>query len=220
MIGNTVAAVVLACVALGLTTFEGVVALDRAQAPPAAPAPQAPQAPQGLSDTILSLDQQFWEAAARHDVEAIGRLIADHYVGITPDGRRWTKPEILEQHRAVRLAGMRRTTEREVIRVHDHAAILTYSARFDLYGRDGTPAGSAHQRMVSCWVQRDGGWFVAFAHVIDAPSPPLTGAQAAEAPPGERPVPALVPVPANAFDVPLLDGTALPADAAPAQTHR
>src|SRR5438067_2313243 len=56
-----------------------------------------------LRDTILALDDRFWEAASRHDVEALGRLFADDFLGLGHDGVRWTRPAILEQHRAMRL---------------------------------------------------------------------------------------------------------------------
>jgi hypothetical protein len=119
----------------------------------------------GLRDTILVLDKQFWEAAGAHDVETLGRLVAAEYVGFTPDGTRWDRESVLEQHRRVRTANLQVTREREVIRVSEDAAILMYEAKYNIVTRAGEAAGGAHQRMVSCWTKRGGGWFVTFAHV-------------------------------------------------------
>src|SRR6516162_7253383 len=79
-----------------------------------------------LRDTILVLDDHFWEAASRHDVESLTRLFADDYYGIGNDGTRWTKATILEQHRAARLGDLSRTSAREVIRVGEGAVLLAY----------------------------------------------------------------------------------------------
>src|SRR6516162_7387258 len=78
-----------------------------------------------LRDTLLVLDQQFWEAASKHDVETLGRLFASDYLGLGTDGTRFTKPALLEQHRQFRLNALNVTTEREVVRIDEHTAILT-----------------------------------------------------------------------------------------------
>jgi RNA polymerase sigma factor (sigma-70 family) len=116
-----------------------------------------------LRDTILVLDQQFWEAAAKHDVETLGRLFASDYLGLGNDGIRWTKPALLDQHRQFRLAERKFTTAREVVRINEHTAILTYEATFKVFNKAGKQTDAAHQRLTSCWVQRDGGWFVKFS---------------------------------------------------------
>jgi hypothetical protein len=120
-----------------------------------------------LRDTILALDDQFWEAASRHDVETLGRLFADDYHGIGNDGTRWTKKMILEQHRTTRLSDLKRTSDRQVIRVGNDTALLTYDARFKVLAKDRVPRDTTHQRLLSCWVQRDGGWFVRFSQATD-----------------------------------------------------
>src|SRR5262249_459271 len=132
---------------------------------PAADKPPASKEAEKLRDTILVLDQQFWEAAGKHDTDPLNRLIAADYVGLGHEGVRWTKAAILEQYKQVRTDGLKRTTEREVFRVHKHAAILTYEAKFRVLNRGGQVRDTAHQRLTSCWVQRDGGWFVVFSQV-------------------------------------------------------
>jgi RNA polymerase sigma factor (sigma-70 family) len=118
-----------------------------------------------LRDTILVLDQQFWEAASKHDVQSLGRLFASDYSGLGTDDTRYTKPTLLESYRQFRYSDLKVTTEREVVRIDEHSAILTYEATFKVFRKNGQQAGGVgtHRRMLFCWVQRDGGWFVKFS---------------------------------------------------------
>jgi hypothetical protein len=137
----------------------------------AADEPASAKEPGDLRDTILLLDDQFWAAASRHDVDALARLFAGDYYGIGNDGTRWAKATILEQHRMARLGDLSRTSAREVIRVGEGAVLLAYDARFKVFTKAGVLRDTAHQRLVSCWVQRDGGWFVRFSQATDLAGP-------------------------------------------------
>ncbi len=124
-----------------------------------------------LRDTILALDDQFWEAASRHDGKALGRLFAEDYYGIGNDGTRCSKASILEQYGTTRLCELKRTSERQVIRIGKETALLTYDASFKVFTKDGVLRDTAHHRLLSCWVQRDGGWFVRFSQATDLEIP-------------------------------------------------
>src|SRR5262249_34407800 len=115
--------------------------------------------------TLLVLDQQFWEAASTHDVATLGRLFASDYFGLGTDDTRYTKPALLESYRQFRSTDLKVTTEREVVRIEERTAILTYGARFKVFRKNGQQAGGGdtHRRMLFCWVQRDGGWFIKFS---------------------------------------------------------
>jgi hypothetical protein len=140
---------------------------------PSLAADETPSAkePGRLRDTILVLDDHFWEAASRHDVETLRRLFADDYTGIGSDGTKWTKAAMLEQHRTARVGDLKRTSDCEVIPVGDHTVLLTYDARFNVFTENGVLRDKAHQRLLSCWVQRDGGWFVRFSQATDLARP-------------------------------------------------
>jgi hypothetical protein len=133
----------------------------------AAEEPDSGNEPGKLRDTILALDDHFWDATSRHDVETLSRLFADDYYGIGGDGSRWTKASILDQHRMARLGDLKRTSESQVIRVGEHAVLLTYDAKFKVFTKAGVLTNQMHQRLMSCWVQRDGGWFVRFSQATD-----------------------------------------------------
>jgi hypothetical protein len=132
--------------------------------------------PQGnLKDTILLLDKLFWEASSKHDIDTMSRLLANDYQGNGSDGVKWTKTSLLDHTKEVRKTDLQYTTEKEVVRINDKTAILTYEAKFKAVNRQGANAGAAHQRMVSCWVQRDGGWFVRFSQITNLNWVALTG---------------------------------------------
>jgi RNA polymerase sigma factor (sigma-70 family) len=126
-----------------------------------------------LRDTLLVLDQQFWEAGGKHDVDTLDKLVAHDFVSVAADGTKFNKEATLQNYRVMRTADLKRTTEREVIRVNDQAAILTYQATFKVFAKNRQLIATLHQCMTSCWVQRDGGWFVAFSRVTDLPMPPV-----------------------------------------------
>jgi RNA polymerase sigma factor (sigma-70 family) len=142
-----------------------------AQRPADAGQSRPPAGRGNFGDTILVLDQQFWDAGAKHDTATLGRLFADDFVGLTPDGTRWTRASLLDHYQKVRTGDLQVTKPKEVVRLNAHTAVLTYEAKFKIYNRNGTVRDSPHQRMTSCWVQRDGGWFVKFSQAGDARGP-------------------------------------------------
>ncbi|MCI0376126.1 MAG: sigma-70 family RNA polymerase sigma factor [Gemmataceae bacterium] len=152
------------CFALSLVLFLSGTFSNAGAQTGAAPAAQANG---NLRDTLLVLDQQYWAASAKHDVATLSRLFANDYQGISHDGTRWTKTSLLAHHRDVRTGDLEVTTEKEVFRLNPQAALLTYDAKFKVYSKSGALADTAHQRLLSCWVQRDGGWFVVFSRVSE-----------------------------------------------------
>ncbi len=159
-----------ACLTLALVTaLVGAVSF----CPAAAGAPPAAQTEQSFKDTLLLLDQHFWEAAARGDAETTGKILADDFEGLddTGAGFNWTKATLLEMHRAYRMADFQRTTEPQVFRIDEHAAVMTYDAKYRGLSQQGAEISQAHQRFVTCWAQRDGGWFIVFSRVTNLPAP-------------------------------------------------
>jgi hypothetical protein len=161
-------------VALSLGIVVGLLLMASALGFRAMAADKAPAAKSDnnrLRDTILVLDKMWWEAAAKHDVDTLDKLMADNFVGVRGTAVAWNKANMLEQHRQFRNYDMKALSEREVFRINEHTAVLTYETKFSTMTKAGAPAGSAHWRLTSCWVQRDGGWFVAFWQGIDLPDP-------------------------------------------------
>src|SRR5688572_24412353 len=148
-------------------------------------------------DTLLALDQQFWNAAAAGDVKTIGRLFADDYLGIDQHQNRWTRPDLLAQFQSVRTSNLRRDAEPQVIRLTDDSAVLTYAASYDVHYPGDRVVSSGLLRMSSCWAHRNGGWFVVFSQVstVEAPAPAPAAAPAPVKAPAPQPDPNLPPAP-------------------------
>jgi len=170
------------CLMLGLVAAL-VGAVNFCPAAPARPAElRAERAGETFKDTLLLLDQHFWEAAARGDAATTGKILADDFEGLddTGAGFHWTKATLLEMHSAYRIADFQRTMAPQVFRINEHAAVMTNDAKFRGLNQEGAEISRVHQRFVTCWAQRDGGWFIVFSRVTNlpmsvAPAKPPTG---------------------------------------------
>ena len=53
-------------------------------------------------------------------------------------------------------------------RINEHTAILSYEV---IWGAEDKGTGArpdvGHDRMISCWVQRDGGWFLRYTECVN-----------------------------------------------------
>jgi RNA polymerase sigma factor (sigma-70 family) len=182
---KTVLGVGLVVALLLLGSVFGYRSLAADRTPPAPPKDR-------LEDTLILLDKQWWEAASKNDVETLGKILADDYVSVdrglwpSPDGQRYTKAAMLEIYRGWRFTEVKFVREREVFRIDEHTAMMTYEVEWKADDRrpSGHGPSSGHNRHVRCWVQRDGGWFLKHVECVTLPVPP-------EAPPG----PTIGPVP-------------------------
>jgi RNA polymerase sigma factor (sigma-70 family) len=121
-----------------------------------------------LRDTLLVLDKQFWEAASNYDVDTLDKLLADDYIVFSPDGHHWNKKFALERYRQGRFINVKFPSKRIVTRINEHTAILSYEV---IWGAEDKGTGArpdvGHDRMISCWVQRDGGWFLRYTECVN-----------------------------------------------------
>ncbi len=197
-----------ACLVVGLLVLGSAfgyrtVAADKA---PAAPAVKKNE----LRDTLLLLDNQWWEALSKNDVDTLGKILADDWVGYDQAGQHWNRVKSLELYRDTRIRDVKFLSEREVFRIDAHTAVMIYEVKARGESRAGP--SSYHQRNMYIWVQRDGGWFVKFSQCTPLPEtdpsaklsnrtpweyellPDLgKGPQVAPWPPGITPYPSLVP---------------------------
>jgi RNA polymerase sigma factor (sigma-70 family) len=124
-----------------------------------------------LEDTILVLDKQFWEAAAKHDVDSLDKLLADNWVGLDIHGTKWTRPAILKWYATHRLTDLHLASAKEVFRVNKTTVLVTCNAKFTIVPKAGGTGGVVDHALTMCWVQRDGGWFLAFSRASDLVPP-------------------------------------------------
>jgi hypothetical protein len=170
---------------LGLLFLGGVLSYHTAAAGKAAPTP----AKEHLANTLILLDKQWWEAASKHDVDTLGKLLADDWVcGI------WTRATSLEHYKQSRHVEVKFLTQRKVIPIDKHTALMSYEVQWHAQTKGKVPPDSwGHDRLIHCWVQRDGGWVIKYTECVNLP----VAKEAAQAP-------VLPPVPKAPEDLPLL----------------
>jgi uncharacterized protein (TIGR03067 family) len=140
-----------------------------------------------LREKLLTLDKQFWEATSNYDVETLAKLLADDYIGFSPDGHHWTKKFTLERYGQSRFVNVQFPTERSVIPLNEHTAILSYEV---LWGAEDKGTGvrpdTGHDRMISCWIEHDGRWLLRYTECVNRVNFPDRRPQLADA----QPIPA------------------------------
>jgi uncharacterized protein (TIGR02246 family) len=176
------AALLLAMTAIGLATGGLSYAMWPAEQPDdfpvVEPRPRAGEAARPpkdadkrLRDTLLLLNKQWWDASANQDRDTFDKLLAEDYVGIAPSKEgRYTKAEILRSVTEGRVKDFKITTDVELIRLNPGAAVLTYEAKWKAFSPSGELTHTHHRRITTCWVQRDGGWSIAFCQEVDVRS--------------------------------------------------
>jgi RNA polymerase sigma factor (sigma-70 family) len=159
--------------ALGVCLAVGFLVLGSACGYRALAADKAAAAPADkkneLRDTLLLLDNQFWEALSKNDTDTLRKILADDYVAYDPAGHHWNRAKTLEFYQDTRVCDVKFLSEREVFRIDGHTALLIYEVKFRGESRAGPSA--CHQRNTAVWVQRDGGWFVKFSQCAHLPDP-------------------------------------------------
>jgi RNA polymerase sigma factor (sigma-70 family) len=156
------------CLVVGLLALGGVFGYGILAADKVAPAP----AKDRLADTLILLDKQWWEAASNYDVDTLAKILANDWEGFNATGPlRWTKADSLDRYRRGRYTEVKFLTEREVFRIDEHTAMMSYEVEWRGEEKDGTQSGPGRCRIIHCWVQRDGGWFVKRTECVNLPVP-------------------------------------------------
>ncbi len=141
-----------------LGSVSGYLALAGAQGPPA---------PDRLADTLILLDKQWWEATSRHDVDTLGKILAADW---SCQAAHWTRAFSLDHYRHWRYTEVKFLSERRVVRIDERTALMTYELSWAAASKDqGAPPSRGHDRLLHCWVQHDGGWFVKYTECVNLP---------------------------------------------------
>jgi ketosteroid isomerase-like protein len=135
---------------------------------------QTDKAAEGLPDVrraIQVLDQQVNAAAVSGDVQTLGKVMSDDYVGVAPNGMILRKPMIAAHYQAGTLHYSSVVNSDVEIHVHDNCAVLTAIAT--VKGHDGDTDLSGTYRIMRVFLRRGGAWqIVAFqATPIHPPAP-------------------------------------------------
>src|SRR5574338_863541 len=116
-----------------------------------------------MEKELLKLEQAFGEAIVKNDVEAIGRVVADDWVIIDPNGEIIDRMRFFEVIKSGALTHDRMDSEDFRVRVYGDSAVVTA-----ITGTSGKFMGqefSTKERATDVFVKRDGGWQCVLTHL-------------------------------------------------------
>jgi hypothetical protein len=156
----------------GGLAYQGQAAEQR-QEPPAVPFTDPAQTGKGpvakedetLKNTLVALVKALNAAAVNQDVETSGKFLADDYVGFSGQ-HRYTKEDELRGVAWAQNGIDFKMTDVELVRLNDKAAVLSFKGQWKVVSKEGEVLLRRNRRVSYCWVQRGGGWVIAFSQDI------------------------------------------------------
>jgi len=122
--------------------------------------PGAASANQGQDTTaqqaVRQAERDRREAMLRGDVQALGGLLAEDYVGTGARGRVRTKAEVLAQYRSGAVKYESINEDDVKIRIYGSAAVVTGRTRSK--GKEEGKSFGGEHRFTRVWVARQGRW--------------------------------------------------------------
>jgi hypothetical protein len=98
----------------------------------------------------------------KQDLDTYRKSYADEFVGFSMENR-YTLADHLRGLQSGRIGTDYKITDVELIRLSDKAAILSYKGEWKVYTNDGKLVVNRNRRVSEGYVQRGGGWVIAFA---------------------------------------------------------
>ena len=109
-----------------------------------------------MEEELLKLENAFAEAIIKNDLEGIGRLVADDWIIIDPNGEIVDRTRFFEVIKSGALTHDTMESEDFRVRVYGDSAVVTAitSAKGKFMGQEF----STHERATDVFVKRDGRW--------------------------------------------------------------
>ena len=116
-----------------------------------------------MEEELLKLEEAFAEAIVRNDVEGIGRLVADDWIIIDPNGEIVDRTRFFEVIKSGALTHDKMESEDFRVRVYGDSAVVTAitSAKGKFMGQEF----STHERATDVFVKCDGRWRCVLTHL-------------------------------------------------------
>lgn len=116
---------------------------------------------------LLKLEKAFAEAIVRNDLESIGRLVADDWIIIGPDGEIVDRVRFFEVVKSGALTHEMMESEDFRVRVYGDGAVVTGVTRTK--GKFMGQEFSTQERATDVFVKRDGRWQCVLTHLTRLP---------------------------------------------------
>ena len=114
-------------------------------------------------EELLKIEKAFADAIVKNDLEGIGRLVADDWIIIDPNGETVDRARFLEVIKSGALTHDMMESEDFRVRVYADAAVVTAITRTKgkFMGQDF----STQERATDVFVRRDGRWQCVLTHL-------------------------------------------------------
>ena len=120
-----------------------------------------------MEKELLKLEKEFAEAIVRNDVEGIGRLVADDWVIIDPNGEIIDRARFLEVIKSGALTHEMMDSEDFRVRIYGDCAVVTAVTRTK--GKFMGEVFSTQERATDVFVKRNGRWQCVLTHLTRVP---------------------------------------------------
>jgi ketosteroid isomerase-like protein len=121
----------------------------------------------GAEEELLKLEEAFSEAIVKNDLEGIGRLVADDWIIIDPNGEIVDRTRFFEVIKSGALAHDTMESEDFRVRVYGDSAVVTAVTRTK--GKFMGQEFSTQERATDVFVKRDGRWRCVLTHLTRFP---------------------------------------------------
>src|SRR5919198_6649516 len=120
-----------------------------------------------MEEELLKLEEEFAEAIVKNDPEAIGRLVADDWIIVDPNGEIVDRTRFFEVIKSGALTHEMMESEDFRVRVYGDSAVVTAitSTKGKFLGREF----STQERATDVFVNRDGRWQCVLTHLTRFP---------------------------------------------------
>ena len=121
----------------------------------------------GAEEELLKLEEAFAEAIVKNDLEVIGRLVADDWIIIDPNGEIVDRTRFFEVIKSGALAHDMMESEDFRVRVYGDSAVVTGVIRTN--GKFMGQEFSTQERATDVFVRREGRWQCVLTHLTRLP---------------------------------------------------
>jgi ketosteroid isomerase-like protein len=120
-----------------------------------------------MEEELLKLENAFAQAIVKNDLEGIGRLVADDWIIIDPNGEIVDRARFFEVIKSGALTHETMESEGPRVRIYGDSAVVTAVTRTK--GKFMGQEFSTQERATDVFVKRDGQWRCVITHLTRFP---------------------------------------------------
>ena len=115
-----------------------------------------------VEQELIKLENEWGDALIKHDPAPIDKMLADDFIGTTPEGAVYTKAQLLESVKSSKEDIISMVDDEVKVHVYGDAAVI--SARNTVKMRVEGKETNFQERYTDTWVKRDGRWRCVAGH--------------------------------------------------------